>query len=109
MFSTPLTMFNVPRIGVHYQLKKRVIELENAVKKLEDENLRLELRNEKLYEEFNVHPWGLYIFFLLLTVIIVMTAVYYPSVVGLGVLFVSSCFLPPLPEAVESKEQPDYD
>ena len=109
MFSTPLTMFNVPRIGVHYQLKKRVIELENAVKKLEDENLRLELRNEKLYEEFNVHPWGLYIFFLLLTVIIVMTAVYYPSVAGLGVLFVSSCFLPPLPEAVESKEQPDYD
>ena len=109
MFSTPLTMFNVPRIGVHSQLKKRVIELENAVKKLEDENLRLELRNEKLYEEFNVHPWGLYIFFLLLTVIIVMTAVYYPSVVGLGVLFVSSCFLPPLPEAVESKEQPDYD
>ena len=109
MFSTPLTMFNVPRIGVHSQLKKRVIELENAVKKLEDENLRLELRNEKLYEEFNVHPWGLYIFVLLLTVIIVMTAVYYPSVVGLGVLFVSSCFLPPLPEAVESKEQPDYD
>ena len=108
MFSTPLTMFNVPRIGVHSQLKKRVIELENAVKKLEDENLRLELRNEKLYEEFNVHPWGLYIFFLLLTVIIVMTAVYYPSVAGLGVLFVSSCFLPPLPEAVESKEQPDY-
>ena len=104
MFSTPLTMFNVPRIGVHSQLKKRVIELENTVKKLEDENLRLELRNEKLYEEFNVHPWGLYIFFLLLTVIIVATAVYYPSVAGLGVLFVSSCFLPPLPEAVESKE-----
>ena len=104
MFSTPLTMFNVPRIGVHSQLKKRVIELENTVKQLQDENLRLELRNEKLYEEFDVHPWGLYIFFLLLTVTIVATAVYYPSVVGLGVLFVSSCFLPPLPEAVESKE-----
>ena len=104
MFSTPLTMFNVPRIGVHYQLKKRVIELENTVKQLQDENLRLELRNEKLYEEFNVHPWGLYIFFLLLTVIIAMTVVYYPSVAGLGVLFVSSYFLPPLPEAVESKE-----
>ena len=104
MFSTPLTMFNVPRIGVHSQLKKRVIELENAVKQLQDENLRLELRNEKLYQEFDVHPWGLYIFFLLLTVTIVATAVYYPSVAGLGVLFVSSYFLPPLPEAVESKE-----
>ena len=100
MFSTPLTMFNVPKIGMYSQLKKRVIELENTVKQLQDENLRLELRNE----EFNVHPWGLYIFFLLLTVIIVMTAVYYPSVAGLGVVFVSSYFLPPLPEAVESKE-----
>ena len=74
MFSTPLTMFNVPRIGVHSQLKKRVIELENTVKQLQDENLRLELRNEKLYQEFDVHPWGLYIFFLLLTVTIVATA-----------------------------------
>jgi hypothetical protein len=57
-----------------------------------------------LYEDFDLHPWGLYIFFLLLTVTIVATAVYYPSVAGLGVLFVSSYFLPPLPEAVESKE-----
>ena len=104
MFSTPLTMFNVPKIGMYSQLKKRVIELENTVKQLQDENLRLELRNEKLYQEFDVHPWGLYIFFLLLTVTIVATAFYYPSVAGLGVLFVSSYFLPPLPEAVETKE-----
>jgi len=97
-------MFNVPKIGMYSQLKKRVIELENTVKQLQDENLRLELRNEKLYQEFDVHPWGLYIFFLLLTVTIVATALYYPSVAGLGVLFVSSYFLPPLPEAVESKE-----